>query len=91
MLICDGHDSHITGNFIEYCMYNNILLMILPPHSSHLTQSFDIDVLDGLVIYVRMNSVDYVCNIFLHIDIIFRDGNEPGQLSEYSERASLEF
>jgi len=44
MLICDGYDSHITSDFIEFCMDNNILLMILPPHSSHLTQPLDVEV-----------------------------------------------
>jgi len=48
LLICDGHDSHITGNFIAHCMENNIVLMILPPHSSHLTQPLDIGVFGAL-------------------------------------------
>ena len=28
VLICDGHGSHVTGNFIEHCMNNNIKLFI---------------------------------------------------------------
>ena len=48
LLICDGHDSHITGDFIAHCIDNNILLMILPPHSSHLTQSLDVGVFGAL-------------------------------------------
>ena len=48
LLICDGHDSHITGEFIGHCMDNNILLMILPPHSSHLTQPLDVEVFGPL-------------------------------------------
>ena len=36
LLICDGHDSHISGSFIAYCLQNRILLMILPPYTSHL-------------------------------------------------------
>ena len=48
VLICDGHDSHITANFIAYCIDNKILLMILPPHSSHLTQPLDVGVFSGL-------------------------------------------
>ena len=42
LLICDGHESHITGAFIAFCMQNNIELMILPPHSSHYTQPLDL-------------------------------------------------
>src|SRR5271154_2059289 len=48
LLICDGHDSHINGEFIAYCIDNNILLMILPPHSSHLTQPLDVGVFGAL-------------------------------------------
>ena len=48
LLICDGHDSHITAEFIAHCMDNNILLMILPPHSSHLTQPLDVGVFGAL-------------------------------------------
>jgi hypothetical protein len=48
LLICDGHDSHITAEFIAHCMDNKILLMILPPHSSHLTQPLDVGVFGAL-------------------------------------------
>ncbi len=52
VLICDGHGSHITGKFIRYCMDNNIKLLILPPHSSHLTQPLDISVFGPLKKYL---------------------------------------
>jgi DDE superfamily endonuclease/Tc5 transposase DNA-binding domain/helix-turn-helix, Psq domain len=48
LLICDGHDSHITAEFIAYCIDHKILLMILPPHSSHLTQPLDVGVFGSL-------------------------------------------
>jgi hypothetical protein len=48
MLICDGHDSHITGDFVEHCIDNNIALMILPAHSSHLTQPLDVGLFSPL-------------------------------------------
>jgi len=44
VLICDGHDSHITADFIAYCIDNNILLLILP----HLTQPLDVGVFGAL-------------------------------------------
>ena len=52
VLICDGHGSHVTGNFIEHCMNNNIKLLILPPHSSHFTQPLDISIFDPLKKYI---------------------------------------
>jgi len=44
LLVCDGHDSHIMGEFIRHCIDNNIILAILPPHSSHMTQPLDVGV-----------------------------------------------
>jgi DDE superfamily endonuclease len=48
LLICNGHDSHITASWIAHCMRNNIILMVLPPHSSHATQPLDISVFKPL-------------------------------------------
>lgn len=52
VLICDGHDSHVTGDFIEHCIDNNIKLLILPPHSSHFTQPLDIGIFSPLKEYM---------------------------------------
>jgi len=52
LLICDGHDSHITGAFIAHCMDHNIVLFVLPPHSSHLTQPLDVGVFRPLKKYM---------------------------------------
>jgi hypothetical protein len=42
LLILDGHGSHITMDFIEYCDRNRILLAIYPPHSTHTLQPLDV-------------------------------------------------
>jgi hypothetical protein len=42
VLICDRHDSHITGDFIDFCLKNNIWLLVLPLHTSHLLQPLDL-------------------------------------------------
>jgi hypothetical protein len=42
LLIVDGHGSHVTLEFIEYCYQNKILLLILPPHSTHTLQPLDV-------------------------------------------------
>jgi DDE superfamily endonuclease/Tc5 transposase DNA-binding domain len=44
LLIADGHGSHIQANFIAYCMENDIDLLILPPHCSHVLQPLDVGV-----------------------------------------------
>ena len=42
MLILDGHKSHISAGFDNYCEINKIVLICLPPHSFHLTQPLDV-------------------------------------------------
>ena len=44
LLIVDGHGSHIRADFIAYCIENNIDLLVMPPHCSHLLQPLDIGV-----------------------------------------------
>lgn len=48
LLVCDGHDSHISGSFIAYCIQNKIALLILPPHTSHILQPLDISIFGPL-------------------------------------------
>jgi hypothetical protein len=42
MLVLDGHESHESAEFQEYCKAHNIITLCLPPHSSHLTQPLDV-------------------------------------------------
>ena len=35
LLILDSYRSHVSIKFIKYCDQNNILLAILPPHSTY--------------------------------------------------------
>ena len=42
ILILDGHGSHETLPFISHCRLHKILLLRLPPHTSHLLQPLDV-------------------------------------------------
>jgi len=42
LLILDGHESHNSLEFQEYCQENNIYTLRMPPHSSHLLQPLDV-------------------------------------------------
>jgi hypothetical protein len=42
LLILDGHGSHLTQDFINYCDSYRILLAVFPPHSTHTLQPLDI-------------------------------------------------
>ena len=44
LLLEDGHSSHITIEVIELAQENNIHLLCLPSHSSHILQPLDIGV-----------------------------------------------
>jgi hypothetical protein len=41
-LILDGHGSHVTAQFDQVCMENNIIPICMPSHSSHLLQPLDV-------------------------------------------------
>ena len=42
--IINSHNSYMTANFIAFYMEYSIDLFILFPHTSHLLQSFDLNV-----------------------------------------------
>jgi hypothetical protein len=42
MLIIDGHESHLSAEFDEYCKDNKIMTISMPAHSSHLLQPLDV-------------------------------------------------
>ena len=42
LLILDGHGSHMTLEFENYCKDNKILTLCMPAHTSHLLQPLDV-------------------------------------------------
>jgi hypothetical protein len=42
LLILDGHGSHDTVEFHEFCRENSIITLCMPAHSSHLLQPLDV-------------------------------------------------
>jgi hypothetical protein len=42
LLILDGHESHVTAQFEQFCKDNNIITLCMPPHSSHILQPLDV-------------------------------------------------
>jgi len=51
LLILDGHESHCTLEFIEYAVEKKIILLVLPPHTTHMLQPLDVAIFQPLAKY----------------------------------------
>jgi hypothetical protein len=47
-LYVDGHDSHITREFIEHCHNHKILVPSYPAHATHVYQSLNVGIFGPL-------------------------------------------
>nr|ABG26269.1 transposase [Ophiostoma novo-ulmi subsp. novo-ulmi] len=53
LLVIDGHGSHETDGFMKLCFENNIFLLFLPSHSSHVLQPLDLTIFSPLKAYYK--------------------------------------
>jgi hypothetical protein len=51
LLIFDGHSSHVTWEFLLYCLQNRIIPFCLPSHSTHKLQPLDVCIFSPLKRY----------------------------------------
>jgi hypothetical protein len=42
LLILDGHKSHLSQEFKDYCLEHKILTLCMPPYSSHILQPLNV-------------------------------------------------
>jgi DDE superfamily endonuclease len=56
LLICDGHNSHCTADFLTHCIEHKILLLLHVPHSSYIVQPLDA----GLFRVVKQKLSEYI-------------------------------
>lgn len=59
LLILDGHGSHHTIEFIEFCQKHDIIPFSMPPHLTHLLQPLDVAVFQPLKHY-HAKELDYM-------------------------------
>ena len=52
-LVLDGHGSHVTPEFQDFCSNHKIQLLCLPRHTSHMLQPLDVAVFSSLKHYFR--------------------------------------
>ena len=73
LLIIDGHDSHISVEFINYCYNYNIWLLYLPPYTTHLLQPLDVGCFQplkhhlGLAVDASIRYYNPVSLLLLHL------------------------
>jgi hypothetical protein len=68
LLILDGHESHISGEFQYLCLQNDVHLVWLPPHSSHLLQPLDLGPFSSLALRYSQEVQKYTPTGFATID-----------------------
>lgn len=42
VLILDGHSSHYSLEFLQFCILHNIIVLVYPPHCTHALQGLDV-------------------------------------------------
>jgi hypothetical protein len=67
LLIIDGHESHDSLNFQNYCKENKIITLCMPPHSSHLLQPLDVGCFSPLKKAYGRQAEDLMRNCITHI------------------------
>jgi hypothetical protein len=60
LLLMDGHSSHATMDFINYCNDHSILLAVFPPHSTHRLQPLDVAMFKPLADAYSAELADYL-------------------------------
>ena len=51
LLYVDGHGSHLTLQFLDWCQTNKILVAVYPPHATHRLQPLDVSLFAPLATY----------------------------------------
>ena len=44
LLLMDGYDSHLTYTALKFCEMQNVVVVLLPPHTTHFLQPLDVAV-----------------------------------------------
>ena len=64
MLIINGHRSHMSVEFNDYCKFNNIIIVNMPVYSSYLLQLLDIGIFSPL-----KTAYGHQINLFIRVFI----------------------
>jgi len=61
LILYDGHKSHLSLTLTTWAEKRNVILFVLPPHSSHLTQPLDVGVFGPLKAFYNRE-----CRAYMH-------------------------
>jgi hypothetical protein len=86
MLIIDGHDSHISVEFVSYCYGHNIWPLCLPPHATHVLQPLDVGFFQPLKHHLGLAVDD---SIQLHDPICLHHSQTPTNLNRPSSNTTF--
>jgi len=67
LLVLDNHGSHTTPEFRTFCEDNGIILLWMPPHSSHMLQPMDVGCFGPLKTAFSKQNQDLVKNHVFHV------------------------
>ncbi|EFQ90857.1 hypothetical protein PTT_12453 [Pyrenophora teres f. teres 0-1] len=67
LLVIDGHESHDSLEFQQYCKENKIITICMPPHSSHLLQPLDVGCFSPLKTAYGRQAENLMRNRITHI------------------------
>lgn len=59
LLIVDGHGGHTSDEFMTICYLNNVYLLFLPAHTSHILQPLDLGCFSSLKAAYRRFTSEY--------------------------------
>lgn len=56
LLLFDGHESHVSIEFLDYLKAKGVQLLCMPPHSTHILQPLDVGLFGPLQKYYTSNA-----------------------------------
>jgi hypothetical protein len=68
LLILDGHESHATPEFDQFCKDNKIITLCMPPHTSYLLQPLNISSYSPLKVLYKHEVSELARQGVFHVD-----------------------
>jgi hypothetical protein len=68
LLILDGHGSHATPEFDQFCKDNKIITLCMPPHTSHVLQPLDVGCYSPLKVLYGHEVAELARQGVFHVD-----------------------